>query len=164
MPVATDVGCWRARLPRRWLGSTPASARNPPSSCRGPVELAIGWFPPDQWPEACQRWPDLLDDLPVDYRAYSRATEARIKRIARHVPGNRLHVAAMTVDGLESHAEEAGHDPGSGQARSHYAATLLQAGDAVVWPPGRNEACWCGSARKYKKCCGPVPAAADGAS
>ncbi|MFL1378608.1 MULTISPECIES: SEC-C metal-binding domain-containing protein [unclassified Nocardiopsis] len=22
------------------------------------------------------------------------------------------------------------------------------------WPPGRNEPCWCGSARKYKKCCG----------
>ncbi|TQJ16364.1 SEC-C motif-containing protein [Kribbella jejuensis] len=24
----------------------------------------------------------------------------------------------------------------------------------AVWPPGRNEPCWCGSARKYKKCCG----------
>ncbi|CAL9388355.1 hypothetical protein SUDANB121_01213 [Nocardiopsis dassonvillei] len=22
------------------------------------------------------------------------------------------------------------------------------------WPPGRNEPCWCGSTRKYKKCCG----------
>jgi uncharacterized protein YecA (UPF0149 family) len=70
----------------------------------------------------------------------------------------------MTVDGLQAHAEESGHDPGSGEARSSYAATLLQAGDAVVWPPGRNEPCWCGSERKYKKCCGPVPAAADDAS
>ncbi|MFE3459325.1 SEC-C metal-binding domain-containing protein [Nocardiopsis aegyptia] len=24
----------------------------------------------------------------------------------------------------------------------------------VPWPPQRNETCWCGSARKYKKCCG----------
>jgi hypothetical protein len=24
----------------------------------------------------------------------------------------------------------------------------------VPWPPERNAACWCGSGRKYKKCCG----------
>jgi uncharacterized protein YecA (UPF0149 family) len=23
------------------------------------------------------------------------------------------------------------------------------------WPPARNAACWCGSGRKYKKCCRP---------
>jgi tetratricopeptide (TPR) repeat protein len=135
----------------------------PEAKLPGPVALAIGWFPADQWPEACQRWPDLLDELPAEHRAYSHATEARIKRIARHTAGNRLHVAAMTVDGLQAHAEQAGNDAGSGGARSSYAATLLQSGAAVAWPPGRNEPCWCGSERKYKKCCGPVPAAADGA-
>lgn len=138
--------------------------QEPATRLSGPVELAIGWFPADQWTFACERWPDLRDELPTDHLAYSHATEARVKRIARHAAGHRLHVAAMTVDGLQAHAEESGHDPGSGEARSSYAATLLRAGDAVVWPPGRNEPCWCGSARKYKKCCGPVPAAADGAS
>lgn len=29
------------------------------------------------------------------------------------------------------------------------------------WPPGRNDACWCRSPRKYKKCCGPVPPVSD---
>jgi tetratricopeptide (TPR) repeat protein len=111
-------------------------------------------------PEALARF-DALDDLPADHLAYSHETEARIKRIARHTPGNRLHVATMTVDGLQAHAEESSHDPASGEARSSYAATLLQTGSAVVWPPGRNDACWCGSDRKYKKCCGPVPAAED---
>jgi tetratricopeptide (TPR) repeat protein len=136
----------------------------PATRLSGPVELAIGWFPADQWSEACERWPDLLDEISADHLAYSRATEARIKRIARHAPGNRLHVAGMTVDGLEAHADASGSDPASGEARSSYAATLLRAGNAVVWPPGRNEPCWCGSERKYKKCCGPVPAAADDAS
>ena len=23
----------------------------------------------------------------------------------------------------------------------------------IAWPPGRNQPCWCGSGRKYKKCC-----------
>jgi uncharacterized protein YecA (UPF0149 family) len=26
--------------------------------------------------------------------------------------------------------------------------------DGEAWPPGRNDECWCGSGRKYKKCCG----------
>jgi tetratricopeptide (TPR) repeat protein len=127
----------------------------------GPMPLAVGWFPADQWAQAIERWPDLLEELPADHRDYSHATEARIKRIARHVPGNRLHVAALTVDGLVTHAEAAGYDSGTAEARSSYAAKLLEAGDALIWPPGRNEPCWCGSARKYKKCCGRVPAAAD---
>ena len=138
------------------LGGPEPSAKLP-----GPVELAVGWFPAEEWTVAWERWPGLLDDLPAEHLAYSQQTEARIKRIARHTPGNRLHVAAMTVDGLKAHAEESGHDPGSGEARSHYAATLHQAGDATTWPPGRNEPCWCASGRKYKKCCGPVPAADD---
>jgi predicted Zn-dependent protease len=44
------------------------------------------------------------------------------------------------------------HD--SGRARSSYAARLLADGEAVAWPPGRNEPCWCGSGKKYKRCCG----------
>ncbi|GAA0413390.1 hypothetical protein Acor_11030 [Acrocarpospora corrugata] len=27
-------------------------------------------------------------------------------------------------------------------------------GDDIAWPPGRNDPCWCGAERKYKKCCG----------
>ncbi|MHA6802773.1 SEC-C metal-binding domain-containing protein [Salinifilum ghardaiensis] len=29
-----------------------------------------------------------------------------------------------------------------------------EAGRGLAWPPERNAACWCGSQRKYKKCCG----------
>jgi tetratricopeptide (TPR) repeat protein len=153
-----------AEAPEELARLDTAFGPGPGAKLPGPVALAIGWFPADQWAEAFRRWPDLLDDLPADHLAYSHATEARIKRIARHTPGSRLHVAAMAVDGLQAHADASGYDPGSGEARSSYAATLVQSGDAIVWPPGRNEPCWCGSERKYKKCCGPVPAAADGVS
>ena len=138
-----------------------ALAPEPAAKLPGPMPLAFAWFPADQWPQATERWPDLLDELPADHAEYSRVTEARVKHIARQVPGSRLHVAALSVAGLVAHAEEAGYDPGTSEARSSYAAALLERGGAVVWPPGRNEPCWCGSDRKYKKCCGPVPAAAD---
>jgi hypothetical protein len=42
----------------------------------------------------------------------------------------------------------------------------LAPGPRLVWPPGRNDPCWCGSRTKYKKCCLPRgrdrPAAEDG--
>lgn len=33
--------------------------------------------------------------------------------------------------------------------------TIEAAGTGPIeWPPGRNDECWCGSGRKYKRCCG----------
>lgn len=32
-------------------------------------------------------------------------------------------------------------------------ARIAGNGDSLPWPPGRNEPCWCGSSRKYKRCC-----------
>ncbi|MFI2433646.1 SEC-C metal-binding domain-containing protein [Streptomyces sp. NPDC018693] len=31
---------------------------------------------------------------------------------------------------------------------------MARRGEATDWPPPRNGTCWCGSQRKYKKCCG----------
>lgn len=73
-----------------------------------------------------------------------------------------VHVSSLTVDGLLDHALSSGDDPGSAEARSSYAAELLRVGGAVRWPPGRNDTCWCGSGKKYKQCCGPIPPAAYG--
>ncbi|MGH8987317.1 MAG: SEC-C metal-binding domain-containing protein [Acidimicrobiales bacterium] len=66
----------------------------------------------------------------------------------------------MTVDGLTDYCagEEAA---GTGEARSSYAAEIARRGEATPWPPGRNGPCWCGSGRKYKTCCGPVPMAPE---
>jgi tetratricopeptide (TPR) repeat protein len=50
------------------------------------------------------------------------------------------------------------HDEDPEEARAAYAAHCMRDGDAISWPPGRNQPCWCGSGRRYKKCCGPVPA------
>jgi hypothetical protein len=95
-----------AEAPEELARLDTAFGPEPEAKLPGPVGLAIGWFPADQWSEVSRRWPDLLDDLPADHLAYSHATEARIKRIARHTSGSRLHAAAMTVDGLQAHAEE----------------------------------------------------------
>lgn len=148
----------------RAVASETRAMPNPPAK-RGSdrsLPVAIAWFPAAEWEEAIRRWPGLLDELPVEHLAYSHEIEARAKRLAKHIPGRAAHISPLTVDGLVEHAPDCGDDPGSAEARSSLAAEQLRVGDAIGWPPGRNERCWCGSGKKYKQCCGPIPPAADG--
>jgi hypothetical protein len=122
--------------------------------------LAIGWFPREEWARAIERWPDLTEQMPVDHRAYCEAIEARTKRLARSI-GHHWAMTPLTVDALEDVAERDGGDAGAADTRSHLAARQLEQGLGTPWPPRRNEPCWCRSGRKYKQCCGPVPAVPD---
>lgn len=144
-----------ARL-RALPGHEPSRAR-----LQREMNLSVAWFPAPEWEIAVERWPDLLDDLPREHSAYSREIEARLKRIGRAIPGRPLHVSPLSVDALVVHAALEDQDPGTAEARAAYAAEVVRMGAARAWPPGRNDPCWCGSGRKYKLCCGPMPAAPD---
>ncbi len=123
--------------------------------------LSVAWFPAAEWDIAIGRWPDLLDELPRDHAAYSREIEARVKQLARSLPGQSIRIAPLTVERLIVHADAHRQDPSSAEARASSAAELVGMGEARTWPPGRNEHCWCDSDRKYKQCCAPVHAAVE---
>lgn len=115
------------------------------------TSYAIAWFPRDQSEAALERWPDLADDL-EDPDAYCRAIEARLREM--HAATGRVpSVAPLNVEALLEFASEKDSDPNTGAARSQFAAVLASRGETVPWPPGRNDPCWCGSGRKYKRCC-----------
>lgn len=139
---------------------TPAPHR-PPTRLRGGMVFSVAWFPPGEWEKATSIWPDLLDGRPPEHSEYSHRTEAHIKRFDRAVAGHPMHVSPMTVDGLIAYCTEHGEAPATPEARSSYAAELSRRGEAVPWPPRRNAPCWCGSGRKYKTCCGPIPPAPE---
>lgn len=114
--------------------------------------FAVAWFPRDQIGAALERWPSLARDL-EDPDSYCRTVEARLRE-TRDTTGRAPSVAPMEVDALVAFASEHAFDPGTGSARSHFAAVLGSREEVVSWPPGRNDPCWCGSGRKYKRCCG----------
>ena len=62
-----------------------------------------------------------------------------------HIPG--------TVVGFADYLERTSGDPAQEEVRLAYAAEVHAQGRTLVWPPGRNQPCWCGSGRKYKRCC-----------
>ncbi len=83
---------------------------------------------------------------------YCRSLDARLHELLR-TTGRRPLVAPLRVDELTEHAERRGLDPADASARAGLAADLARRGKVIAWPPARNEPCWCGSGRKYKRCC-----------
>jgi tetratricopeptide (TPR) repeat protein len=118
----------------------------------GPVAWAVAWFPPGQQPAAVHRWPTLGHDL-AEPQTYAQGIEQHLREL-RDTTGRAPVIAALDVVELASWAEQEGHDPDTGAARSQLAAEMARTGRALSWPPGRNEPCWCDSGRKYKRCCG----------
>jgi uncharacterized protein YecA (UPF0149 family) len=64
-----------------------------------------------------------------------------------------IQIAPIRITEFVTWCAEHGEDPR--RARAGFAAHLARSrpGQLTAWPPGRNQPCWCGSGRKYKKCC-----------
>ncbi|MFF0471627.1 SEC-C domain-containing protein [Micromonospora zamorensis] len=107
------------------------------------------------WPQAefdalLLRWPALADSYPASWDEHRAQTERALVD-ASGLGGLDLGVVVGSVAGL---AAFAGDDPIDEETLDEYADSLDEAG-LTAWPPGRNDACWCGSGAKYKKCCLP---------
>jgi tetratricopeptide (TPR) repeat protein len=113
---------------------------------------ALSWFPREERDRALELWPDLSDDL-ADPDAYCGMIERRLRE-TRVALGRTPEVAPLYVDRLVEFASSEGLEPGDAEARAGLAAELRRRGETILWPPSRNDPCWCGSGRKYKRCCG----------
>lgn len=160
------VAAWRDRAPAhrswsevsrggdRWLAAP--EVREPASEGDGEVAVAMAWFPAGEYERAIARWKSLAEDWSgVSHLEYCRRMDGNIKWMRSHGIHVRA-VAPIVVDEFVAWCTEQGEDPE--HARAHYGAERFRVGEAVAWPPGCNEPCWCGSGRKYKKCCGPAVA------
>ncbi|MEV1316827.1 SEC-C metal-binding domain-containing protein [Micromonospora arborensis] len=110
------------------------------------------------WPQAefnalMMRWPALSGSYPVAWDEHRAQIELALVE-ASGVGGADLGVVVGSVAGLAAFAEQEDLDPTDEETQDEYADSLTGA-DLRAWPPGRNDACWCGSGAKYKKCCLP---------
>jgi hypothetical protein len=87
---------------------------------------------------AREHWPGRITVESID--AYYRGVESVLRRYDEHVTvmHRTLEFLMDCVDALDQCPTEPPEDESPG----------------VPWPPERNQACWCGSDKKYKKCCG----------
>lgn len=120
-----------------------------------PQQAYIGaaWFPTDQYPRALQTWPSFAEDYQHGpYQAYCARLELMLRDLkAQGV--KRLALTPITIDDYLTWCAEHDRDPEQSDTRASYSTTLLGRDIVKPWPPERNNPCWCGSERKYKKCC-----------
>jgi uncharacterized protein YchJ len=111
------------------------------------------YLPEEQYAAAWDQ--HLLDATnPRAHDDYRWELEHSLRAIDQQQPSTRIQVVPLDVAGLVAFAQREGEDPASRQTRLAYTDFLHGTGRDVDWPPQRNALCWCGSARKYKKCCG----------
>ena len=117
------------------------------------ASVGVAWFPPDQYQRALQSWPSFAEDYEQgSYAAYCARLEALLGDL-KSQGVRRVALTPITIDDYLAWCDEHDRDPEQSDTRASYATDLLEGNVARPWPPRRNEPCWCGSGRKYKKCC-----------
>lgn len=112
------------------------------------------------WPRA--EFDRLLAEHAELAETYGPDWDAHRGRLERHLVQQAnagrsgLSVASASVDGLTGFARRHNGDLTDPEIRTRYGRELAsRPGTLISWPPERNDACWCGSGLKYKKCCLP---------
>ncbi|HET6508438.1 MAG TPA: SEC-C domain-containing protein [Baekduia sp.] len=116
--------------------------------------VATPYFPAAEFASAVAAWPSFAADWADDgHEAYALELDRRMRAVAPGAPRHPV-VAPLTVERVRAFATDNDLDPEAAEVRARVAYAVAQEGAAIAWPPGRNEPCWCGSGKKYKKCCG----------
>jgi hypothetical protein len=132
-----------------------------PEPTGGVGAVAFAWLPAGDYEQATRLWPDFAGsdrvagpDGPLPHPQYCRTMQHILVEYAEAgMPP--MVIAPVQVAPFTAWCAERGREPDSADARAEYAADLTATADPslIAWPPGRNDPCWCGSGRKYKKCC-----------
>jgi hypothetical protein len=118
----------------------------------GTVVRVLFW-PRDQVQAAHRQWPTLVQTPETESVILEREMENR-QLVAED--GVRIIMVPVTVQQLLDHATRTGGDPLDSSTRIRLLHERYDRDGGLPWPPPRNQQCWCGSDRKYKKCCGAV--------
>lgn len=115
---------------------------------------AVLFWPRVEFDRVVGRWPVLA-------QAYGHSWDEHRARLQRGLKlwaesgRTGLALLAGSAEELAGYAARRRGDPTDPEVRQGYAQHLENHPRETLWPPGRNEACWCGSGMKYKKCCLP---------
>ncbi len=115
---------------------------------------ALLFWPQPEFDRLILRWPVLAEEYGHTWDDY-RTTVQRCLEQWSQSGSPRSTLLAGVVDELANYADENRGDPTDPEVREGYAQHLQVHPRETAWPPGRNQACWCGSQLKYKKCCLP---------
>ncbi len=120
----------------------------------GPKEVRGLFWPRGALEEVARRWPTLVPAEVVESGRYWTDLEAQYTAVAAEARTTRVTIVPADPDALAALALEEKLPVEDNDLRWRHREAQRARKLAISWPPPRNGPCWCGSARKYKKCCG----------
>jgi hypothetical protein len=116
-----------------------------------PREVRVLFWPRVEVVRAHDRWPQLVQH--ADANAVARDRE-KANRELSEAGIARITMVPLTTARLTEFAARTGGDPTDEVTRIGCMAEIIEDGGVIAWPPPRHALRWCGSATKYKRCCG----------
>lgn len=154
-----EVEAFRARAAAREqerMSEFRAVAKQAGITVRGQL-TTIAWLTETDYDIARDRWPGWVDGLNHDEQFDQRRARMEWRLRERRADGDGpFVVVTIDLDRYAAWCEELGHEPANRRSRATFVQREREQRAGRRWPPGRNEPCWCGSARKYKRCCGAL--------
>jgi tetratricopeptide (TPR) repeat protein len=156
----TDREAMRAKLDLTQADLRRRASRQPPwPTLAGSCLL---WWPSAEYGRVVRQVPELCDVLGAPWRGHTARVEKAMAAAAdaalARSGGAQLSLAAADYEKFVQYLERTGADPrlasvmtdytehpGSGHRSGH--------DHQAPWPPGRRDPCWCGSKKRYQRCC-----------
>ena len=154
-----EVEAFRARVAAReqeQLSELRAAVTRAGIGVRG-RPATIAWVSEADDDVARDRWPGWVEALDGDEPFDERRTRIELRLREYRADGDGpLVVVTIDLDRYAEWCAERDFEPADRRSRASFVERERERGAGRRWPPGRNEPCWCGSDRKYKRCCGAL--------
>jgi tetratricopeptide (TPR) repeat protein len=109
------------------------------------------WWPSAEYSRVIRQVPGLREVLGAPWRAHTARVEQAMAAAAAAVGGaTRPSLATAEYEKFAQFLERTGSDP---RLAAVMTAFTEHAGPPAPWPPGRHDRCWCGSGKRYHRCC-----------
>jgi tetratricopeptide (TPR) repeat protein len=151
----TDPRAVRERQSQHLADLTERASSQPPwPALAGSCQL---WWPRTEYGRVVRQVPELRDVLGAPWRDHTARVE-RAMTAAQAIPASsgavQLSLAAADYEEFARYLEWTGADPRLAPvmtAFTEHAGTGYK--HAAPWPPRRRDPCWCGSKKRYDRCC-----------
>ena len=117
------------------------------------------WWPCAEYGRVVRQVPELRDVLGAPWRGHTGRVESAMTAMAAEATrtssgATQLSLAAAQYERFAGYLEGTGADPRLAVVMTAF-TEHAGAGynDAARWPPGRRDPCWCGSKKRYRRCC-----------
>ena len=113
--------------------------------------LSVYW-PQTEHRRLIERWPNLASEMGATWDEHRHQIERHCVLVER--AGHKVNQASGNVSDFEAFLVER-HVTRPSRSDLQAYPDLRTHPTLVSWPPARTDPCWCGSGRKYKRCCRP---------